>query len=204
MSLGAFLLTLLSLGGRQTTELMLALLTGSTIYAGSLSRTAAALVLRAGCPALLMPLALGLAACPAALILLRLVERAPRPSAADVETRSRRAAMSGAQRVAFLRAWSGGLMPLCVVYALLTALRTVRDLYSQQLFAQAMHVAAVPSWVYLLADLPGALSACGLLVWIAQIRGHRCGTTLPTHLPPLTLPMDHSILHALAAAQICA
>ena len=48
------------------TETLLAVMAGLFIYAGNISRGTASLVLQMGCPPLLMPVLIGLVACPIA------------------------------------------------------------------------------------------------------------------------------------------
>ena len=157
------------LEGRRTTEVLLAVLSFFLIYAGNLSRGTAALVLQAGCPPLLMPLAIGAVACPISIALYVAVDRAPPPSAADVATRSKRTAMTGAQRAAFLRRWGVFVAPQCAAYALLTGIRSVRDLYSQQIFAESLGVAEAPPYVFLIADLPGAICGGAVLLLLSRV-----------------------------------
>ena len=68
----------------------------------------------------------GLVTCPIACALVVVLHYAPRPSAADVAARSKRAPMTSAQRRAFLCAFAPGIALLIVGYAMLTAIRSVR------------------------------------------------------------------------------
>eukprot|EP00438_Fugacium_kawagutii_P003197 Skav218042 [mRNA] locus=scaffold214:701424:706267:+ [translate_table: standard] len=81
------------LEGRTTAEILLASISASLVFAGTLSRASAAVVLRMGLPPRFMPLLLGTGAFLAAGFLLVLTARAPPPSRADVAARSKRTPM---------------------------------------------------------------------------------------------------------------
>lgn len=103
--------------GRQRTETLLALTMAMYIYAGSLARGTASLVLRWGVGARLMPLVIGTSACFVACVLLRYVAKLPGPSAADVRARSKRSSMSSRRRWQLVRAWGWGLPSVIGAYA---------------------------------------------------------------------------------------
>ena len=157
-------LQLTYLEGRRATEGMLAVSTLFLVYAGNASRGVGRWVLDMGCPARAMPLVVGAAAWLPAIALVVLTDRLPRPSDADICARSVRGTMTRAQRHGFVREWAGGLALLIVAYALLVGLRALRDLYSAELFAEALRAHTTPTWVYYVVDAPGAaLSALCLL-----------------------------------------
>uniref|UniRef100_A0A7S3SFW2 Uncharacterized protein n=1 Tax=Emiliania huxleyi TaxID=2903 RepID=A0A7S3SFW2_EMIHU len=164
------------LEGRVTTERHVALATLCLIYAGNASRGAGSAFLSAGVSPAAMPLAVGACALTPSAALLLLLDRAPRPSAADVAARTARRPMGGEARRAFLRRWACGLAPLCVAYALLTGVRSLRDLFADQLFAASLGApgGAAPGWILWTADLPGALVSAATLVAFGRIRdSHR-------------------------------
>ncbi|KAL1530866.1 hypothetical protein AB1Y20_001760 [Prymnesium parvum] len=161
------------LEGRQATERMLAVMSGMLIYAGNLSRGAASAVLRCGVAPSRMPLVVGGAACPAACLLLLVTHNSPRPSAADRAARMRRTAMTAKARYAFLRSWALGIGALTLAYALLTGLRSVRDLYSKQIFAASLSVDQAPDYIFLIADLPGAILSVLALLYLNTISSNR-------------------------------
>eukprot|EP00435_Cladocopium_sp_Y103_P023344 s762_g5.t1 len=82
------------LEGRRSTEILLASISASLVFAGTVSRASAAMLLRMGCPARFMPLLLGAGAFLVAAFLLVLTARAPPPNRADVAARSARTPMS--------------------------------------------------------------------------------------------------------------
>lgn len=160
--------------GRRSTEVLLAVMAGFFIYAGNVSRGTASLVLNMGVEPQVMPLVIGLVACPLACGLIYLVSRMPGPSAADVASRSKRAAMTSEQRVQFCKRWWPGLLLMLVSYATMTGIRSFRDFYVQQIFAAAMHKTKdeVGSWVYFVADGPGAVLSVLALAMANRAQNH--------------------------------
>ena len=111
------------LEGRRATERHVAVATLCLIYAGNAARGTASAVLDAGVPPAWMPaLVSGCAWLPACALLV-LLDRSPKPSAADEAARCRRSPMDGAARRRFLMTWAGGLGTLILAYALLVGLR---------------------------------------------------------------------------------
>ena len=148
------------------------------VYAGNASRGLAVLALRAGCSPQWMPLLVGAIAWVPAVGLLVLTHLAPRPSAADVEARHATGAMSGSSRLRFARQWAAGLVTVVGAYAFLVGIRTLRDLYSTQIFAAALGVAQAPSWVFLAADAPGAVLSALALLLVGRVRDSRSALLL--------------------------
>lgn len=107
---------------------MLAVTTLCLVLAGNASRGVANHALNIGCPAQTMPLLVGAIAWVPAVGLLVLTDRSPRPSAADIAARCARGTMSSEARYHFLHTYAGGLVCVCVAYALLVGIRSVRDL----------------------------------------------------------------------------
>ncbi len=165
------------LEGRETTELLLAITQAGLIVAGSASRgLAAAVVAHTPLPARLMPLAIGLLACPLSMALVAATHRAPPPSPADIALRSSRAPLSPARQLRFLRAYCPGIATLFGAYAVMVALRAYRDFYSQQIFSAALGGARPPSYFYLV-DLPAAFVSCAVLAAHARFRDSRAALT---------------------------
>ena len=120
------------LEGRQATEALLAFMTGMFIFAGSTSRSFGQVVLDMGAPPSSMPLILATITCPISCWLVVCMDAAPKPSAADVAMRTARAPMTNAEKMAFLREWWLGIVPLVFAYASTTGVRAFRDLYAKQ------------------------------------------------------------------------
>jgi hypothetical protein len=102
------------------------------VSAGTLSRGAGSTLLSTGIHPRLMPLAIGLVACPIACGLIVVVDRAPGPSAADIAERAPRSAMSGRQQLRFVRQHFAGLACVLLAYSGFVGVRSFRDFYSQQ------------------------------------------------------------------------
>lgn len=154
------------LEGRMKTDALLAVTTFMYIYAGNLSRGAASVAIAAGVPPHVMPLAVGTVACVLSSVLLLMAAKAPGPSAADVEKRTARTAMKLGDGCSFVFQWCLGIGSMLVTYALLTGIRSYRDLYSTPLFIAALGLPqgkAVDSMILFTVDIAGAVVACGTM-----------------------------------------
>ena len=177
-----FAMQLTYLEGRRATEAMLATITMCLVYAGNASRGLGSLALRSGCPPRWMPLAVGAIAWVPSAALLLLTDRCPRPSAADVAERCERGTMSAAARWGFLCRWLGGLGPLIAAYALLVGVRTLRDLFSAELFAEALGVQSAPTYVFFVADVPGAVLSGAALLSLGALKDSRAALFRMLHV----------------------
>ena len=81
--------------------------------------------------------------------------------------------MDARARVAFVREWWGGLACVMLAYAVITGVRSLRDLYAAELLAEALGVPIAPPWVFYVADLPGAVLSAGALVLLGWIQDSR-------------------------------
>jgi hypothetical protein len=119
--------------GRQRTETLIAMSTFCYILAGTASRATARFVLELGAKAHQMPILIGAVACPISVGLLVLADRAPqaRPSSVDVLDRAQRNPVTSSDQRKFMVRFAPGIACLVIPYALLTALRSFRDFYSQ-------------------------------------------------------------------------
>lgn len=81
-----------------------------------------------------MPAITGLHFLPIFLLAVWLLNQLPRPTEADVAARGQRQPMNGADRIAFLKQFTFGLILLCVAYCFLTAYRDFRDNYQVEIF----------------------------------------------------------------------
>eukprot|EP00854_Cymbomonas_tetramitiformis_P005204 gene5204-6329_t len=155
--------------GRQKTETLLAVLSSFYVYAGNLSRGTASLVLKMGTPPLLMPLIIGSVTMPLASLLLIITDKSPGPSRADVQSRCKRSPMSTRRQWLFVADWGFGIGAMLMTYSVLTGIRSFRDFYVKQIFSAAIGESDVPSALYFLADLPGAVLSCAALVICNQV-----------------------------------
>ena len=82
--------------------------------------------------------------------------------------------MTSEQRMQFCKRWWPGLLLMLVSYATMTGIRSFRDFYVQQIFAAAMHKTKdeVGSWVYFVADGPGAVLSVLALAMANRAQNH--------------------------------
>lgn len=143
------------LEGRRTSELLLAGLSLSYIFASGVVKDFGRALIEGGVatwwnaiplvgPAIggllgkvsegWMPAVAGFHFLPVFLVSVWLLNQLPRPSAADVEARVEREPMKGADRLAFVRQFAFGLGMMLVAYFFLTAYRDFRDNYQVEIF----------------------------------------------------------------------
>lgn len=156
------------LEGRRSTEILLASISASLVFAGTVSRASADVLLRMGCPARFMPLLLGAGAFLVAAFLLVLTARAPPPNRADVAARSARTPMSPRKQWEFVRDNLFGVVATIGIWACMAGLRSFRDFYTQKIFSAALN-GTPTSKVYVLADVPGAVLSFVFLVMMSWV-----------------------------------
>lgn len=81
-----------------------------------------------------MPFITGLMFLPFLVLFVGMLYLLPPPSPADIAERTERVPMDGAARMRFLRAYLPGLLPLTVLYVLLTAYRDFRDNFAREIW----------------------------------------------------------------------
>jgi hypothetical protein len=124
------------LEGRQSSEILLAGLSTSFIVAsGAVKDIGRFLVRDVGVSEAWMPAATGAMFFPAFVLSVWLLDQIPDPSEEDVRERVERRPMNAAERLAFLKRFAAGLVPLFVVYIASTAYRDFRDNYGVEFFA---------------------------------------------------------------------
>ena len=148
--------------GREATETLLAIMGLFFIDAGGAARGAATMALNAGVPPLLMPLTLGMIACPISCFMMYLTDRCPKPSAADLASRCERSPISPSDQRKFLSTYAIGMAAIYISYAILTGLRSFRDFYAEQIYTAALQDEPA-AWIFIVADLPGAILASAVL-----------------------------------------
>lgn len=161
--------------GRRSTERLLAVLSGFYIFAGNLSRGTSSLVLQFGVAPRAMPLIVGATACVVSCLLLAYTDGQPGPTDADIASRSKRTQMTAEERWGFCKRWSTLLVFSIIAYATMATLRSFRDFYTQQIFSAALGVSSdeVPSWLYFVVDVPGAVLSSLALVWMNTVEDHQ-------------------------------
>ncbi|WCT14836.1 DUF5690 family protein [Mucilaginibacter jinjuensis] len=114
------------LEGRKTSEFLIAGLCSSFILSDGVSKSVGTLLLNWGTPESWMPFMAGLIfAIPMALFI-GMLTLVPAPTAADVEHRTAREPMTGAERWKFFWEYFPGLLGITIVYLFVTLLRSVR------------------------------------------------------------------------------
>ncbi|CAK9096907.1 Uncharacterized protein SCF082_LOCUS45476 [Durusdinium trenchii] len=161
------------LEGRRSTEILLASISASLVFAGTVSRACAAELLHWGVPPRLMPLLLGSVSFLLAAFLLVETARAPPPSRADVAARSARTAMPPSKQWEFVRENLLGVVATIGIWACMAGLRSFRDFYTQQIFAAALKDDSPSSKVYVLADVPGAILSFISLVMMSWVSNNQ-------------------------------
>ena len=159
------------LEGRRVSDVLGAGLSASYIVASGAVKSVGKLLLDAGVPEAWMPFTVGgLFALPM-LGFVWMLARMPPPDADDQAQRCARAPMDGAARKAFLRRFAPAVLPLTLLYVLLTAYRDFRDNFSREIY-DALGQGADAS-VFATAEIPiaiGVLLVLGLLTMVKDNR----------------------------------
>lgn len=123
------------LEGRRNTELLGAGLSVSFIVSsGVVKSTGKYIMLQFGVTEFAMPFLTAALFIPLLLFSLWMLHKIPPPNKADVEERTARIPMNGAQRKAFFLQFWPGLIVLTIIYMALTAYRDLRDNYALEIF----------------------------------------------------------------------
>ncbi len=95
----------------------------------------------------------------------------PPPDARDEAERVRRAPMTGAQRLAFLRTYAPGLVLLVLAYLLLTAFRDFRDNFAAEIWTALGY--GGEAGIFSATELPVAVIALGAMAAVITVRDNR-------------------------------
>jgi hypothetical protein len=132
------------LEGRRHTEALAAGLCGSFIVADGAVKSVGAALLAAGVPEFWMPAAAGLLFLAPLALFTGMLAGVPRPTTRDVAARGARTPMSRADRRAFFWRYAPGLVPLVLVYLLVTILRSVRADFAPEIWRGLLGTPAPP------------------------------------------------------------
>ncbi len=152
------------LEGRRTSEALGAGLSASYIVASGAVKTAGKWVLLAGVPEVWMPFLTGLVFVPFLMLFVWMLSLLPPPSAEDEAARMKRVPMDDTARRKFFWSYVPGLLPLTMLYVLLTSYRDFRDNFAREIW-DALGYGGEPS-IFALSELPiafGVMIALGLL-----------------------------------------
>lgn len=161
------------LEGRRTSDLLGAGLSASFILASGFVKSVGTWLLAAGVPDAWMPAATaGLFVAPLCAGVYGLT-RLPPPTAEDEAARVKRVPMDASMRRAFVRRTWPGLVPLVLLYVVLTALRDFRDNWAPELWA-GLGVADAAWWMTV-GELPVAVAALGAIAALQLAGDNRAG-----------------------------
>jgi hypothetical protein len=104
-----------------------------------------------------------------------LLNQIPRPDHRDVEERVERKPMGRAERLAFVRQFTLGIVLLCVAYFFLTAYRDFRDNYQVELFDELGYSYAQNKTIITRAETIVMFGVLGALALLNVIRQNRLG-----------------------------
>lgn len=155
------------LEGRKSTELLGAGLSASYIVASGFVKSAGAWLLGMGVSEFWMPFTTGIMFLPLFIFAVFLLNQIPKPTEEDVKLRTKRTAMNYSDRTKFFRTFAPGLIPLTLLYMLLTAYRDFRDNFAREIW-DALGYTSEPA-IFSYSELPialGVLFALGMLFLI--------------------------------------
>lgn len=123
------------LEGRRFTEVLGAALAVSFIFSAGFSKTVGkAIMVSWGTSEIWMPFIACLVFFGPLLLFLKMLDQVPPPTAEDERLRTKRAPMTGAERMKFTKTFLPGLILLVLTYMLLTAFREFRDNFSADIW----------------------------------------------------------------------
>lgn len=158
------------LEGRRTTELLGAGLSASYIISSGIVKGVGLELMDVGIPEGWMPAATGALFLPLFLIAVLALSRLPPPSRADIDARTQRDVMHGADRRSFFARFAPGLIALTGLYVFLTAYRDFRDNFSADVFAE---LGVLDSTVFAKTESLVAVCVLALLGAIFLIQDNR-------------------------------
>lgn len=159
-----FGLVLSFLEGRRQTEALAAGLCTSFILADGVTKSVGKWMLDQGVGQFWMPAAVGAVFFVPLLIFVWMLTRTAPPTVADVEARSERPLLTPEHRRRFVRRYAWGLIPLLMMYLLVTVVRSVRSDFAPEIWL-GLGVETTPElfsysemWVGLLVTLSSGVS----------------------------------------------
>jgi hypothetical protein len=138
-----FGLVLSFLEGRQRTEVLTACLCTSFILADGVTKSVGKSLLVAGVSDFWMPASAGAIFLLPLVVFVWMLSRIPPPTPDDLSARSERPAISSTERRAFFRNYAWGLIPLLMMYLLVTIVRSIRSDFAPAIW-NSMGVTTTP------------------------------------------------------------
>lgn len=124
------------LEGRRFTEVLGAALSVSFIFSAGFSKTVGQYIMTSwGVTEFWMPFVAACVFFGPLLLFLQMLNQVPAPTAEDERLRTKRAPMTGAERIHFTKTFLPGLVLLVLTYMLLTAFREFRDNFSSNIWS---------------------------------------------------------------------
>lgn len=158
------------LEGRRNSEILGAGLSCSYIVASGPVKSVGRWLMDLGVAEHWMPVCTGALFLPTFMLAIWALERLPAPNSADQQARTRREPMSKAERKRFFRRFAPGLIPLTILYVLLTGYRDIRDNFAAEILAElAIHEASA----FTKMEIWIAPSVLGALACIYKIHDNR-------------------------------
>ena len=161
------------LEGRRTSDLLGAGLSASFILASGFVKSVGSGLLDAGVSPRWMPAGTAALFIPALLIGVYGLTRLPPPTPEDEAARVPRVPMHAAQRADFLRRTWPGLIPLILLYVVLTALRDYRDNWAPELWRGLGETDT--GWWMTVGEVPVAIAALAAIAALQTARNNRQG-----------------------------
>lgn len=158
------------LEGRQTTEILGAILSTSFIIASNIAKSVGQMLILWGVSEFHMPYLVGLIFTLPLLASVWLLNQTPAPTLQDEKLRVKRVPMNHQSRQQNFKAMALGLTLLIINYMVLTAYRDLRSNYAADIW-KALGYQNVPS-VYITTTLPMTLIVLGLLGFIFLIKNN--------------------------------
>jgi len=121
--------------GRKTSEFMGAVLATTLIFASGFVKSVGRILMDfTGIPPLWMPFAMGFVFILPLIGFVIMLEVLPLPTQEDIMLRTKRVAMNGAERMAFVKRFLPGIFATVVIYVLFTAIRDMRDNFEVEIW----------------------------------------------------------------------
>ncbi len=155
------------LEGRKQTDVLVAALTASFIFASGFVKTVGLTVLGWGVSEFYMPLYTALLFLPFMAIFLFMLIKLPRPSAEDIALRTERLPMNKERRRHFVRLFLPGVLLFIFGYVLLTVLRDFRDNFGPEVLKE---LGVANAGVFTKIETPIAVLILIIVASLAQIK----------------------------------
>jgi hypothetical protein len=158
--------------GRRVSEVLASMLCASFILSSGVVKSVGVWLIQSWhMDQFWMPAATGLLFMPLLLVSVWVLSALPPPSARDEAERVKRMPMTGAERLAFLKAYAPGLIAIIFAYILLTAFRDFRDNFAAEIWTALGYGGEAA--IFSASELPVAIIALVGMAAIIVIRDNR-------------------------------